>query len=104
MLQSVSDAQAPHVAAERALSRTRPAVRRLLSQRRGANALLDEAASLGQLATMPSFALGPSRYPCRPGGAVCGYWEPGTWRGGGDARGARGGRRTHLETRCEKHA
>ena len=62
MLESVSDAQAPHVAADRDLHRTSAGVRRLLSQRRGANALLDEAASLGQLATMPVFAVGPPTY------------------------------------------
>lgn len=104
MLQSVSDAQAPHVAAERDLSRTSPGVRRLLSQRRGANALLDEAASLGQLATMPSFALGPSRYPCRPLCDVCGYWGQVTCMVCGEALCSRSCRQTHLETRCEKHA
>ena len=104
MLQSVSDAQAPHVAAERDLSRTSPGVRRLLTQRRGANTLLDEAASLGQLASMPSFALGPSRYPCRPLCDVCGYWGQVTCMTCGEALCSRWCRQTHQDTRCEKHA
>ncbi|WFD27566.1 hypothetical protein MNAN1_002565 [Malassezia nana] len=49
MRQSVSESQAPPVAAERQLHRTSPGVRRLLASRRGANALLDEAATLGHL-------------------------------------------------------
>lgn len=74
LLQSASDANAPPVAADRQLNRTSPSVRRLLSTRRGANALLEEAANLGQLQTMPSFLLGPSTYPARPLCGVCGYW------------------------------
>lgn len=102
MLQSVSEAQAPHVAVDRDLSRTSPSVRRLLSQRRGANALLDEAASLGQLAHIPSFTLGPPTCRSRRLCDVCGYWGDVTCMACGDAICSRTCQQTHLETRCER--
>lgn len=74
LLQSASDANAPPVAADRHLNRTSPAVRRLLSTRRGANALLEEAAGLGQLQSMPAFMLDKGTYPARPLCGVCGDW------------------------------
>ncbi|WFC98312.1 hypothetical protein MYAM1_001038 [Malassezia yamatoensis] len=91
LLQSASDANAPQVAADRQLNRTTSAVRRLLATRRGANALLEEAANLQQLSTMPSFLLGKGRYPARPLCGVCGYW--------GDARCIACGER-YCSNRC----
>ena len=102
MLESVSDAQAPHVAADRDLHRTSAGVRRLLSQRRGANALLDEAASLGQLATMPVFAVGPPTYPSRALCNVCGYWGDIKCMACGEPCCSRACMQTHRETRCER--
>ena len=91
LLQSASDANAPPVAADKQLNKKTPAVRRLLQARRGANALLDEAASLGHLQTMPAFLLGRPTYPSRPLCAVCGYW--------GDARCMACGER-YCSNRC----
>ena len=110
LLQSASDANAPPVAQDRQVNRTSASVRRLLATRRGANALLEEAASLGQLQSMPDFVLPAGRYPARPLCGVCGYW--------GDLRCMSCGERfccnrcglmyvcsylpSHKETRCER--
>ncbi|WFD19920.1 hypothetical protein MCAP1_002162 [Malassezia caprae] len=102
MRQSANEAQAPPVAAEKQLHRTSAGVRRLLAARRGANALLDEAATLGHLARMPSFLLGAPRCAARPLCSVCGYWGDVSCMACGEPCCSRVCVATHRETRCER--
>ena len=104
MLQSVSDAQAPHVAAEREGGHRGQLAERgcLVQQGIGAAALGQQTAYAR--ARTGQVALGPSRYPCRPLCDVCGYWGQVTCMVCGEALCSRSCRQTHLETRCEKHA
>lgn len=102
MLQSASDAHAPPVAVDAQLHRTSPAVRRLLGTKRGAHALLSEAASLGQLASYPRFALGAPRRRARPLCGVCGYWGTMTCRLCGERVCSKGCHDTHAAARCER--
>ncbi|KOS16389.1 hypothetical protein Malapachy_3288 [Malassezia pachydermatis] len=102
MLQSASDAQAPPVAVDKQLHRTSPAVRRLLSSRRGANALLDEAISLGQLAQIPTFTIHAPTYKARPLCSVCGYWGDIKCMACLEPCCSKLCVQTHAETRCER--
>ena len=72
LVQSASDASAP-LPTDRA-ARMSPAVRRLLTTRRGANALFADAVHAHQLHAFPDFMLGPPTYPARPLCSICHFW------------------------------
>ena len=65
-------------------------------------AVLDEAATLGHLARMPSFLLGAPRCASRPLCSVCGYWGDVQCIACGETCCSRACVATHHETRCER--